>query len=85
MEGLPFLSLFIPIPGQLGFHEALQVLAFQSLGLEGHMGVAFAFLIRAAELVVAFGGLILFLRIGTALLHRLFLGNLERIFQKLFS
>lgn len=80
ITGFSFLSLLIPIPGQLGVHEALQVLVFQSLGFQGHTGAAFAFLVRAAEFAVAFGGLILFLRLGCLLLNRLFLGNLERIF-----
>jgi len=84
ITGFSFLSLLIPIPGQLGSHEALQVLVFQSLGLKGHTGAAFAFLVRAAEFVVAFGGLILFLRLGISLMQRLVFGKVERIFQKFF-
>jgi len=80
-----FLALLIPIPGQLGSHEALQVWAFGLLGLEGHIGVAFAFLVRAVELVVAIGGLVLFLRIGVALMRRLTLSKIGTIFERLFS
>ncbi|MDP4007189.1 MAG: lysylphosphatidylglycerol synthase transmembrane domain-containing protein [bacterium] len=85
ITGFIFLSLLVPIPGQLGSHEALQVLAFQSLGLEGHTGAAFAFLVRAAEFVFAFGGLILFFRLGASLFQRLMFSKVERLFQKLFS
>jgi len=84
ITGFTFLSLLVPIPGQLGTHEALQVLVFQSLGFQGYAGAAFAFLVRAAEFVVALGGLVLFLRLGISLLKRLMLGKFERIFQKLF-
>lgn len=84
ITGFTFLSLLVPIPGQLGSHEALQVLVFQSLSLEGHTGAAFAFLVRAAELAVAFGGLVVLFRVGALLLEKLFLRNLERIFPKLF-
>tara|TARA_Y100000310_G_C20607798_1_gene776420 strand:- start:160 stop:1161 length:1002 start_codon:yes stop_codon:yes gene_type:complete len=84
ITGFTLLSLLIPIPGQLGSHEALQVLVFQSLGLQGHTGAALAFLVRAAELVIALGGLIFFLRIGASLVRRLLLSRFDQIFQKLF-
>jgi len=84
ITGFSFLSLLVPIPGQLGSHEALQVLVFQSLGLQGHIGATFAFLIRGAELVIAFMGLILFLHLGTSLMQRAILNKVERIFQKFF-
>lgn len=82
ITGFSFLSLLIPIPGQLGSHEALQVLVFQSLGLAGHTGATFAFLIRAAELAVALGGLVLFLRLGVSLVQSLIVRRALRIFQK---
>src|SRR3989338_4528073 len=84
ITGFTFLSLLIPIPGQLGSHEALQVLSFQALGLEGHAGAAFAFLVRAAELVVALFALVLLLRMGAVLVRRLLVSRVERVFQKLF-
>lgn len=84
ITGFSFLSLLIPIPGQLGVHEVLQVLVFQSLGFEGHTGAAFAFLVRAAELVVALGGLILFAYLGIALAKRLMLNKAINMFQKFF-
>ena len=82
ITGFSFLSLLIPIPGQLGVHEVLQALVFQSIGLEGHTGVAFAFLVRAAELVVALGGLILFVYLGISLAKRLMLNKAVNIFEK---
>lgn len=84
ITGFSFLSLIVPIPGQLGTHEALQVLVFQLLSLEGHTGAAFALLVRAAELAVALGGLVVLFRLGTVLLEKLFLRRLERFFAKLF-
>lgn len=84
VTGFTFLALLIPIPGQLGSHEALQAAAFAVLGLEGHAGAAFAFLVRAAELAVALAGLVIFVRLGVFLLQRLVLGRFERVLQKLF-
>ena len=84
ITGFTFLSFLVPIPGQLGTHEALQVLVFQSLGLQGHTGAAFAFLVRASELVIAFGGLILLLRLGISLLRHLLLGKIDHILKKVF-
>ena len=84
ITGFSFLSLLIPIPGQLGSHEALQILVFQSLGLASHTGAAFAFVVRAVEIVVAIGGLILFLHLGISLLKRAVLNKAEHMFQKFF-
>jgi len=84
ITGFSFLSLLIPIPGQLGAHEALQILVFQSLGLASHTGAAFAFVVRAVEIVVAVGGLILFLHSGASLLKRVVLSKIEHVFQKFF-
>ncbi|MDP2735137.1 MAG: lysylphosphatidylglycerol synthase transmembrane domain-containing protein [bacterium] len=85
VTGFTFLSLVVPIPGQLGSHEALQVLVFQALGLGSHEGAAFAFLVRAAEFAVALLGLIVFFRIGVTLLEKSFLHTIERAFSRLFS
>ena len=79
ITGFSFLSLLIPIPGQLGVHEALQIFVFQSLGLAGHTGAAFAFVVRVVEIVVAAGALILFLHSGVSLLKRAMLNKAERI------
>lgn len=84
VTGFTFLSLIVPIPGQLGSHEALQVLVFQALGLGGHEGAAFAFLVRAAEFVVALGGLVIFFRIGIGLVQKSLLRNIEKAFSRLF-
>ena len=77
-----FLSLLVPIPGQLGSHEALQVLVFQSLEIESHLGAAFAFLIRASEIVIALVGIVIFFRLSISLLQSLMVNKLTRLFQK---
>jgi len=52
------LATMIPIPASLGSHEALQVFAFNSLGFESILAIAFTMTIRFAELGVSIFGLV---------------------------
>jgi len=66
--GFSCLATMIPIPTALGSHEAIQIFAFNSLGLGLSTATAFTMIIRGAELSIALiGGMILF-RLGTSLL-----------------
>lgn len=73
------LSLLLPIPGQLGSHEALQALGFEILGLGAGTGVAFALLVRAAELMVALVGLVFLARFGLLILKTLVFQKAEKL------
>lgn len=62
-----FVSM-IPIPADLGSHEAIQAFAFNSLGLGAGKGTAFALIIRGAELILSLLGIIILFRLGVELL-----------------
>lgn len=55
------LATAIPIPAALGSHEALQIFAFSSLGLESSLVTAFTMILRGAEFIASLiGGFFLF-------------------------
>jgi uncharacterized protein (TIRG00374 family) len=62
--GFNLLAITIPIPAALGSHEAVQVFAFNSLGLEAPVATAFTNIIRVTELVLALIGLVILVRSG---------------------
>jgi len=66
--GFSYLAIMIPIPTALGSHEAIQVFAFNSLGLGSSSATAFTMIIRGTELIVALVGLIILFRLGLTLL-----------------
>lgn len=61
-------SYLLPFPATLGSHEALQVFAFSNLGFSQESAVAFAFLFRGFDLLIAFLGIFFILRFGTSLI-----------------
>lgn len=54
-----YMALFIPIPGSLGSHDALQAFGLQALGYSASLGPAFAVVTRSAEGLAALFGLVL--------------------------
>ncbi len=76
LSALPALSILgfnclvsmIPIPADLGSHEAIQAFAFNSLGLKASAGTAFALIIRGAELILALFGIMVLFHLGLELL-----------------
>ncbi len=76
--GFTYLAVMIPIPTALGSHEAIQIFAFNSLGLGASTATAFTMIIRGAELIVALTGVIILFRLGTILIKNI-------IFKKLSS
>lgn len=70
-----FLVFLFPFPAQLGSSEAAQALAFGSLGLGTATGITFSFILRGAEILLAFFGLLLFIKLGI----RFFLESEEKI------
>jgi len=68
--GFTYLATMIPIPTALGSHEAIQIFAFDSLGLSLGAATAFTMIIRAAELLLALLGLIILSQLGIRLLKK---------------
>lgn len=65
--GFNYLATMFPIPTALGIHEAVQVFAFSSLELSSALALAFAMIIRGAELIIALFGLLILFHSGTSL------------------
>ncbi len=69
--GFTYLAALIPIPAALGSHEAIQIFAFNSLGLGSFAAAAFTMIIRGAELIISLVGIVILFRLGTGLLKSL--------------
>lgn len=77
--GFNLLAMTIPIPAALGSHEAIQVFAFNSLGLGSSTATAFTMVIRGAETILALAGLIILFQLGFILLKNNFFQKLEKL------
>ena len=77
--GFTYLAVMIPIPTALGSHEVIQTFAFNSLGLGMGTATAFTMIIRGAELILAFYGIIILFRLGLELLKNTLLKKAEKI------
>ena len=62
-----YIAVIIPIPAALGSHEAVQTIAFNSLGLGAPAATVYTMIIRGAELTVALVGVIFLFQIGWGL------------------
>lgn len=71
----------IPIPASLGSHEAVQAFAFGALGLGVGTGAALAMIIRGAEVIIAFIGLVILFRLGIKSLKNILFEHIEKISQ----
>jgi uncharacterized protein (TIRG00374 family) len=65
-----YIAVTIPIPAALGSHEAVQTIAFNSLGLGAPAATVYTMIIRGAELIVALVGVIFLFQIGWGLAKR---------------
>ena len=65
-----YLASMLPIPAALGAHEALQVLAFDSLGIEASSAIGFAMVTRSCEIVFSIIGVIILFKFSYDLLKR---------------
>lgn len=68
----------IPIPADIGSHEAIQTFAFRALGLGVSKGAAFAMIIRTLETIVSCLGLITLLKFGLKLFEKNLLRKITR-------
>lgn len=75
------LSALVPVPAQLGVHDAAQAFAFSALGLGAGTGLAFAMIIRAAQLLIVLFGLLVLLKLGFELLRGRILEKVGKIRQ----
>jgi len=80
--GFYYFATMIPIPAALGSHEAVQVFAFNALGLGSGLAPAFTMVQRGAELIVAFIGLIIFLKLGVGLLKTFLFKKIDSIIKQ---
>jgi hypothetical protein len=71
--------IMIPIPADIGSHEAIQAFAFNSLGLGAGTGTAFALIVRGAELALAIFGTIILFHLGLELLKNVLFKKVEKI------
>lgn len=78
-----FLVTLIPIPAQIGSHEAVQAFAFNSLGLGAAGGAAFTMIIRAVDGVLALGGLFMLVWLGWTFLKGVLLKRAAKISQEI--
>ncbi len=76
------LAVIIPIPAALGSHEAIQVFAFNSLGLNISSATAFTLIIRASETILALIGLIILFKLWGFLVNNNFLSKIEKLTKK---
>lgn len=76
------LAVIIPTPAALGSHEAIQVFAFNSLGLNISSATAFALIIRASETILALIGLIILFKLWSFLVNNNFLSKIEKLTKK---
>ena len=77
--GFYCLVSMIPIPADLGSHEAIQAFAFNSLGMGAGTGTAFALITRGAELIFSLFGIIILFRLGLELLKNTLFRKTEKI------
>jgi len=69
----------IPIPADLGSHEAIQAFAFNSLGFSASAGTAFALITRGAELILAMFGIMVLFHLGLELMKNTLFKKTEKI------
>ena len=77
--GFYCLVSMIPIPADLGSHEAIQAFAFNSLGFSASAGTAFALIIRGAELILAMFGIMVLFHLGLELMKNALFKKTEKI------
>ncbi len=77
--GFTYLAVMIPIPAALGSHEVIQTFAFNSLNLGAATATAFTMIIRGAELIVAFAGIIILFRLGIFLMEDTLFRKINKI------
>lgn len=80
--GFSYLAVMIPIPTALGSHEAIQIFAFNSLGLGFSTATAFTMILRGAELIIALAGIIFLFRSSIILLGNTLFKKVERLARK---
>lgn len=66
--GFSYVATMIPIPAALGSHEAIQVFAFDALGMGASTAPVFTIIVRGAELMAALIGVVILFRLGIILL-----------------
>ncbi len=76
------LAMMVPIPAALGSHEAVQSFIFDSFGLGTDTAMAFVFIIRGAELMVALLGVVFLSRFGIQMLKSTILKKFDAFIGK---
>ena len=73
------LAMLLPISAALGSHEAVQSFVFDSLGLGANTAMAFVFIIRGVELIIALFGVVFFFRFGIQILDSVILRKITKL------
>lgn len=75
--GFTYLALLIPIPAALGSHELVQASAFNYFGISVASAAVFTMIIRGAELIVSFFGIIFLFKLGVFIFKGLLFRKLK--------
>ncbi|MBI2626354.1 MAG: flippase-like domain-containing protein [Candidatus Nealsonbacteria bacterium] len=77
--GFYYFAFMLPIPMALGSHELIQTFSFTALGVGPGTAPVFTMILRGAELILVFIGLVIFLRLGLRLLQTVLFRKLENL------
>jgi uncharacterized protein (TIRG00374 family) len=80
--GFNYLAVMIPIPAALGSHEAIQIFAFEALGMDNSNATVFAMVIRGAEITMSLAGIVFLFKYGVEFSKKLFFKKIEKISDK---
>lgn len=72
-----YIATLVPIPADLGIHETIQFFAFDALGLETGTALAFTTIQRGAQLMMAFIGILIMIKLSLSLLQTIFFKKLN--------
>jgi len=67
-----YLAIIVPVPATLGSHEIIQVFAFNSLGMNSSMAIAFTMIDRGISFLIALIGIVFLFKIGGGFLKKYF-------------
>lgn len=67
--GFQYAAMLIPIPANIGSHEAIQVFVFGAINLRVGAATAFTMIIRGADIIVSLIGIIALFKLGAGLLQ----------------
>ena len=77
--GFHYTAMLIPIPANIGSHEAIQVFVFGAINLRVGAATAFTMIIRGADIILSLIGIIALFRLGAGLLQTNLFRKIENL------